>query len=160
MKNQLLFGLVLLMAFLPLTSAAHYIVGYVNSTTGEDVNGLTVYLYTPEKGMSFNISDIVGVTGNSRTDNIYMMDVEMLYEAYIGNEVRVTIDGVNYVSVFITGYGYDIAPTLYYETPTPVEEPVIEPEPIVEEPVVKPAPVKPKIKKPKRVSLARARLFR
>lgn len=149
MKNQLLLGFVLLMAFLPLTSAAHYIVGYVNSTTGEDVNGLTVYLYTPEKGMSFNISDIVGVTGNSRTDNIYMIDVEMLYEAYIGDEVRVTINGLNYVSVIIGGYGYDLAPILYYEKP----QPIIEPEPT-------PAPViKPKIKRPKRVSLARARLF-
>lgn len=147
MKNRLILGIIIfVMAFLPLTSAAHYIVGYVNSTTGEDVNGLTVYLYNPEKGMSFNISDIVGPTGNSRTDNIYMMDVEMLYEAYIGDEVRVTINGINYVSVIITGYGYDIAPTLYYETP------VVEPEPV---PIIK---EKPKLKRPKRVSLGRARL--
>lgn len=121
MKKLILGLMVLMFAVVPFVSAAHYVVGTVNGNG----NGKTVTLYNPVMGISNNITDIVGPTGNSGVDNIYMIDVEMLYSCDIGDEVRVTLGGSDdYVSVKITGAGYDVAPNLTVTQivipPTPV----------------------------------------
>lgn len=111
MKKLFLSLALLMFAVVPFVSSAHYVVGMVNGT---DINDLSVYLYTPSGGISENISNIIGVNGDAHVENFYMIDVEMLYSCNVGDEVRVTIDGVNFVSVIITGAGYDVAPTINY----------------------------------------------
>lgn len=107
--KKIILAIVLICTFLPFISASHYVVGTVNG----DGNGKTVTLFNPILGISNNITDIIGISGNSGVNNIYMIDVEMLYSCNIGDEVRVTLGGSDdYVSLIITGAGYDVAPNL------------------------------------------------
>ena len=79
MKKILSLNLIVIFLVLPFCSAAHYIVGYVeNAKDGTNADGHSIVLWNPEIGIADNVSDIIGPTGNSRTNNIYMIDCEML----------------------------------------------------------------------------------
>lgn len=146
MKKIMLSLAILMFAVIPWVSAAHYVVGTVNG----DGNGKVVTLYNPAMGISNNITDVIGPTGNSNADNIYMIDVEMLYSCNIGDEVRLTLGGSDdYVSVIITGAGYDMAPNLTIRNGTASFEvnvtlnetvPIVIP-PVIIPPVVNTTPV-------------------
>jgi hypothetical protein len=98
----------LILSVLPMASAAHYIVGQAD-------DGKTVYLWYDNP--INNITDVVGVIGNSNVASTYMIDCEMLYACNIGNVLKVGFNPLNYVSVTVTGAGYDVAPTLRYQAP-------------------------------------------
>ncbi len=79
--NKIRFFIVLLgiVSLIPLTSASHFIVGSVNnSLSGEQADGYLVTLWNPANGLSDNLTDIVGPTGNSGANNIYLFDCELL----------------------------------------------------------------------------------
>ena len=110
---------------LPLTSAAHYIIGIVNNAKDSTpANEHTVVLWNPAIGIQDNQTDIIGVNGNSGTDNIYMIDCEMLNSPCNVEDilkVKVIDNGDSYisseVSVAVTGAGYDLADNLTLNSP-------------------------------------------
>ncbi len=105
----------LFVCLIPLASAAHFIVGTVNDAMdGEIANGKEVVLWNPANGINDNLTDIIGPTGNSNADNIYLIDCEMLSTpCQVGDEVRVQVLDEKYISYWVnlsvTGAGYDIA---------------------------------------------------
>jgi hypothetical protein len=115
-KFLVLFAL-LLVGNINFVLGAHYIVGYVeNAKDGESANGKSVLLWNPLNGMLDNVSDIVGVGGNSGADNIYMIDCEMLSSpCNVGDilSLKIVNGGDDYVSaiknVSVTGAGFTIA---------------------------------------------------
>jgi len=110
---------------LPSISAAHFIVGYTNNALdGTSANGKTTVLWNPANGINDNLTDVVGPTGNSGTDNIYMIDCELLKTpCLVGDEIRVKIinNGDNYISSYtnitVTGSGFDVMPNLTLNSP-------------------------------------------
>ena len=110
---------------LSLVSASHYIVGIVNDALdGTSANDHTVVLWNPANGIDDNLTDIIGPNGNSNTDNIYMIDCELLNNpCEIGDELRIKVinNGDNYITSWInlsvTGAGYDLAPNLTLNSP-------------------------------------------
>lgn len=98
-------------------SASHYIVGIVNNARdGTSANGHTVVLWNPTNGINDNVTDIIGTSGNSLSNNIYMIDCELLNQSCrIGNTLYLKVinmgDGhfSTNISVVVTGAGYDIA---------------------------------------------------
>ncbi|MBD3253355.1 hypothetical protein GF386_06485 [Candidatus Pacearchaeota archaeon] len=117
--------LVIILLVIPLVSAAHYIVGIVNDaldgTLAEDHE---VVLWNPNNGINDNVTDTIGVNGNSKTNNIYMIDCELLNEScVIGDNlsIRVINNGDGYitgvVNATVTSAGYDIAPNLTLNSP-------------------------------------------
>jgi len=122
MQNKILL-LMLLMTF-PLTSAAHWIVGYVeDAADATSPNGRTVKLYNATN--LEEIFTIVGPSGPSGTSNIYMIDCEMLpTPCIVGNILNITLvdDGTGHeataeVQVTVTGAGYDMAPNISMNSP-------------------------------------------
>lgn len=123
MENKTLFLLILLLTF-PLTSAAHWIVGYVeDALDSTSPNGRTIKLYN-----STNLEEIftiVGPSGPSGVSNIYMIDCEMLpTPCIVGNILNITLvdDGTGHeataeVQVTVTGAGYDMAPNISMNSP-------------------------------------------
>jgi hypothetical protein len=123
MENKTLFLLILLLTF-PLTTAAHWIVGYVeDALDGTSPNGRTIKLYN-----STNLQEIfttVGPSGPSGVSNIYMIDCEMLtIPCVIGNILNLTLtdDATGHlakqeVQVTVTGAGYDMAPNISMNSP-------------------------------------------
>lgn len=130
MKNKLMINLFFILLVLPLCSAAHYIVGIVeNAKDGTLANGQTVLLWNPSVGIQDNLTDIVGPTGNSGTDNIYMIDCEMLSSGCNISSIltlMVTNDGDNYLSrqmnVTVGGFGYDLVNNITLHSPPNVSE--------------------------------------
>ncbi|OGJ17898.1 hypothetical protein A3K73_07800 [Candidatus Pacearchaeota archaeon RBG_13_36_9] len=118
--KKLLFFLTFAVLLLDLASASHYIVGIVNNAEdGENANGKRVVLWNPSNGINDNLTDIIGPTGNSGADNVYMIDCELLSAPCdIGEEIRVRVlnGGDNYISYWVnlsvTGAGYDVAPNI------------------------------------------------
>jgi len=118
--NKVVLFLVFAILLVNLASASHYIVGIVNNASdGEKANGKEVVLWRPSSGINDNLTDIVGPTGNSGADNVYMIDCEMLSSPCdIGEEIRIRVlnGGDNYVSYWVnfsvTGAGYDVAPNI------------------------------------------------
>jgi hypothetical protein len=112
--------LIALIFVLPFTSAAHYIVGQVNDASDSTTaNGRTVVLWNSAVGITDNITDIVGPTGNSGTNNVYFADCEMLKTpCKIGDIVKARLfdagDGYssNETNVTVSGSGYDIMPNM------------------------------------------------
>jgi hypothetical protein len=108
-----------------LASAAHYIVGVVNNAKdGQSANSHTVMLWNASKGIQENLTDVIGPSGNSGVDNVYMIDCEMLSNpCKIGDilKVKVINNGDNYISynasVTVTGAGYDVAENLTLNSP-------------------------------------------
>jgi hypothetical protein len=125
MKSILFLAIFAFLLALPLTSAAHYIIGIVNNAKDSTpANEHTVVLWNPSIGIQDNQTDIIGVNGNSGTDNIYMIDCEMLNSACnVGDTMRVKVidSGDSYisseVSVAVTGAGYDLADNLTLNSP-------------------------------------------
>lgn len=125
------FGIILCSLFLfcfsiQLASAAHFIVGNVfNASDGSSPNGLVVTLWNPVNGISDNTTDIVGISGNSGTDNLFLIDCELLNNpCSIGDQLFIQIfnTGNGYisngnVSVITTGFGFDVAPNLSIISP-------------------------------------------
>jgi len=115
----------LLLLIVPTVSAAHYIVGIVNDARdGMGANGHTVVLWNPIAGEDDNLTDIIGPSGNSGADNIYMIDCELLnITCNIGDEMRIEVmdNGdsyiTNYTNVTVTGAGYDVAENLTLNSP-------------------------------------------
>ncbi len=112
------------------SSGAHYIVGIVNDAKdGTSSNGLTISLWNTERGLEDNLTDIIGPYGNSKTNNVYMIDCEMLKNpCNVGDNlsVRVFNNGNNYVSdvksVIVAGMGFDVVENLSLNSPPQIEE--------------------------------------
>jgi hypothetical protein len=125
MKKIFTLNIIAIFLVLPLCSAAHYIVGIVeNARDGTDANGHTILLWNPLVGIEDNLSDIIGPTGNSHVNNIYMIDCELLRSGCnISNilSLKIINNGDNYVSgeknVTISGFGYDIVGNITLNSP-------------------------------------------
>ncbi len=128
MKNRIFFILIIGMLLTHFSSGAHYIVGIVNDAKdGTSSNGLTISLWNTERGLEDNLTDIIGPYGNSKTNNVYMIDCEMLKNpCNVGDNlsVRVFNNGNNYVSdvksVIVTGNGFDVVENLSLNSPPKV----------------------------------------
>jgi hypothetical protein len=125
MKKMLILNLFAIFLIMPLCSAAHYIVGFVeNAKDGTNADGHSVILWNPAIGINDNLTDIIGPLGNSHTNNIYMVDCELLtHGCAIGNTLTLKIlnNGDNYISgeknVSVNGYGYDIVGNITLNSP-------------------------------------------
>jgi hypothetical protein len=134
MKKILTLNILAIFLILPMCSAAHYIVGIVeNAKDGTEADGHTILLFNSAIGINDNISDIVGPTGNSGTNNIYMMDCELLTnECDIGDILTLKIinNGDNYVSeeknVTVGGFGYDLVDNLTLNSPPNITSIIVE----------------------------------
>ena len=122
MKREIVVVLFLVF-FVQFSSAAHYISGYVNDALdGESANGKIVTLWNYTAGQSDNLTDIVGVTGNSGVSNVYLIDCEMLNGGCsVGDILSLKIFGTNYiteiVNVTVSSAGYDAVPNLTLNSP-------------------------------------------
>jgi hypothetical protein len=111
--------------FISTGDAAHFITGIVhNASDGKNANGKEVVLWNPANGINDNITDVIGVGGNSGAGNIYLMDCELLNTScLIGDEIRVQVldsgDGYDsdYVNISVTGAGFDVMPNITMNTP-------------------------------------------
>ncbi len=125
MKKIFTINLVALFLVLPMCSAAHYIVGYVeDAKDGTYANDHTIILWNPLIGIQDNLTDIVGPNGNSHANNVYMIDCELLQAGCdIDNNLTLKIinNGDNYISgetnVNVTGAGYDIVSNITINSP-------------------------------------------
>lgn len=125
MKKIFTINLIVIILVLPACSAAHYIVGYVeNAKDGTTPNGDTILLWNPSVGTQDNLTDIIGVDGNSHVDNIYMIDCELLQEGCNIDStltLKVINNGNNYISeeknVTVSGYGYDLVENITLNSP-------------------------------------------
>jgi hypothetical protein len=133
--NKIIFlNLVVICLVIPLSSAAHYVVGIVeNAKDGTSANGHTVFLWNPTQGTNDNLTDIIGISGNSRTSNIYMIDCELLNSGCNISSVlnlKVINNGDNYISntknVTITGAGFDIVENITLNSPPLIENVFVE----------------------------------
>jgi len=131
-KIIVVLALVLSFLVLPLSSAAHYIVGEVeDALDGTLANERKVVLWNPENSIEDNVTDVIGPEGNSGEDNIYMIDCELLDNScQVGDVLRVKVTGdryiSNYTSVEVTGFGYDVAPNLTLNSPPIVSDVVVD----------------------------------
>lgn len=105
-------------------SAIPFIVGRVNDALdGTTANGRTVALWNQDLEMNDNVTDIIGTTGNSGVDNIYLIDCALLNNScevgmnisvkVLGNNGRIT----NYTTLTINGAGYQQASNLTLNSP-------------------------------------------
>lgn len=125
MKNFSMTITLLIILALPLTSSAHYIAGIVNDAKDfTSANNRQVILWNPSNGASDNLTDTIGIFGNSGTNNFYMFDCELLASPCgINNQLKITVlnSGDNYISeettITITGAGYDLASNLTLNSP-------------------------------------------
>ena len=125
MIKKISLNLAIILFILPLGSAAHYIVGIVeNAKDGTSANGQSIVLWNPDIGIQENVSDIIGPAGNSRTNNIYMIDCELLPSGCnVTNtlSLKVINNGDNYISqeknVSVGGFGYDIVENITLNSP-------------------------------------------
>ncbi|MCF7910308.1 hypothetical protein K9L16_01395 [Candidatus Pacearchaeota archaeon] len=90
----------------------HYISGIVNdSLDGTDANDLEVVLWNPINGQSDNLTDIIGVNGNSGIDNNYEIDCKMLNSpCSVGDVLNIKVLSYPFseiVNVTVTSAFYD-----------------------------------------------------
>jgi hypothetical protein len=80
MRNKILFYIAFaIIIILPLSSASMFVIGKVNGAKdGTSANGREIVLWNSKVGIRENITDIIGVEGNSGTSNSYMFDCEQL----------------------------------------------------------------------------------
>ncbi len=134
MKKIITLNLFAILLMLPMCYAAHYIVGFVeDAKDGTSANDHTILLWNPSIGIVDNLTDIIGVNGNSHVNNIYMIDCELLTnECEIGNNLTLKVinNGDNYVSeeknVTVTGAGYDLVDGLTLNSPPNVTSIVVD----------------------------------
>ncbi|MFH1290667.1 MAG: CARDB domain-containing protein [Nanoarchaeota archaeon] len=125
MRKATLALIVLIVLALPLTSAAHYIVGEVSDALDETAaNDHDVVLWNPSNGIDDNLTDIIGPNGNSGVDNLYFIDCELLDSSCsVGDEIRVKVTNngddyiTGYVNITVTGAGFDTMPDLTLNSP-------------------------------------------
>lgn len=121
MKRSKMFYLFLavLLTF-PAVSAAHWIVGYVqNATDGTSPDGKSVNLWNPALGSDV-ISGLIGPDGTSMTNNVFMIDCQLLnVSCAVGDVLNVTVAnnsdghvGLNILGVTVTGAGFDVTGNL------------------------------------------------
>jgi len=109
-----------------LGSSAHYISGWVeDALDGESADGKGVVLWNPSVGISDNLTDIVGATGNSGVSGVYMIDCELLDGGCgVSDILSLKIFGARYVSwivnVTVSGAGYDVPGNLSLNSPPSV----------------------------------------
>jgi len=106
--------------------AAHYLTGLVeDALDGENSDGKEVILWNPTVGILDNVSDNVGVSGNSGMSGVYMVDCEMLGGGCVVSDIlSLKIFGDRYISwivnVTVTGFGYDVVGNLSLNSPPDV----------------------------------------
>src|SRR3989339_570119 len=123
--NKTFFLILIILLVLPFCSSAHYIVGIVNDAhDGEIANDHEVVLWNPLNGIQDNLTDIIGINGNSNADHIYMFDCEQLSTpCEIDDELKIKVydTGNGYlsknISVIVTGAGYDTAENITLNSP-------------------------------------------
>lgn len=124
-KIIFVFSIAILFSIMPSILAAHFIIGITNDANdGELANGKTVVLWNPANGLSDNLTDTVGPSGNSGASNIYMIDCELLSTpCNLGDEIRTQVidngDGYfsTYVNTSVSGAGFDIMSNLTLNSP-------------------------------------------
>jgi hypothetical protein len=126
-KNLLLIAFlgILLLQFL---SATHYILGTVeNAKDGTSANGHTVFLWNPTQGTNDNLTDIIGISGNSGENNNYSIDCELLSNSCEVSDtlsLKIIDNGDDYVSeirnVIVTENGFDIVEYIILNSPPTV----------------------------------------
>jgi len=103
--------------------AAHWISGWnEDALDGTGADGKDVFMWNPVIGAGDNISDEIGVGGNSGTSGVYLMDCEMLGSGCdVGNILSLKIIAGNYISwivnVTVSGLGYDVPGNLSLNSP-------------------------------------------
>jgi hypothetical protein len=125
MKKIMILNILAIFIIIPTCSAAHYIIGIVeNAKDGTSADGHSILLWNPLNGINDNLTDMIGPSGNSMTNNIYMIDCELLNGGCnIGNvlNLKVINNGDNYISdiknVSVTGFGYDIVNNITLNSP-------------------------------------------
>jgi len=106
--------------------AAHYITGWVeDALDGEGADGKEVVLWNPSIGMSDNLTDIVGTSGNAGVSGVYMIDCELLSGGCGENDIlSLKIFGERYISwivnVTVSLFGYDLVGNLSLNSPPDV----------------------------------------
>ena len=111
LKFLLIFLFVILV--LPFCSSTHYITGIVNDAFDRrDANDLEVILWNPLNGINDNLTDVIGVNGNSGASNIYLIDCEMLkIPCEVNDVLNVKVLSYPYsfeVNLTVTGAGFDV----------------------------------------------------
>ncbi|MGY4884736.1 MAG: hypothetical protein ACP5NZ_04125 [Nanobdellota archaeon] len=125
MKKIITINLLTIFLILPMCSAAHYIVGFVeNALDGTGANDHHILLWNPSVGIQDNLTDIIGINGNSHASNVYMIDCEMLQGGCGINDIltlKVIDIGDSYLSeeknVTVTGAGYDVVGNITLNSP-------------------------------------------
>ena len=125
MKKILTINILAMVFILPFCSAAHYIVGFVeNAKDGTISDGHTIVLWNSAGGTNDNTSDVIGPTGNSNINNLYLIDCESLIGGCnIGDilTLRVINNGDNYISaeknVTVGEFGYDLVDNITLNSP-------------------------------------------
>ena len=121
-------GFVVFVFFIGFVSSAHYITGYVNDALdGEIADGHVVVLYNDVNGLADNLTDVIGVGGNSGYTHTYMIDCELLNTACVVGDnltLKVIDSGDGYISrevnVTVTVSGYDMVDNLTINSPPSV----------------------------------------
>ncbi len=97
-----LINFAIIITIIPFSSAAHFIIGIVNDgADGASADDLTITLWNPNNGINDNLTDIVGVNGNSGVSEIYMINCELLETPCQRNDVltlRIFNNGNGYLS--------------------------------------------------------------
>ncbi len=125
MKTKNYIFIIVLLTSLASISASHFIIGRVNNALDSTpANDHTAILWNPLNGVSDNLTDIIGINGNSHQNNLYMIDCELLNPpCTIGDQLKIKVqnNGDDYVSetttAIVTGAGYDLAPDLTLNSP-------------------------------------------
>jgi hypothetical protein len=115
MKYWLIFLIVLVFLIIPEFSAAHFIIGYANDAKdGTNSNDHTVILWNNVNGINDNLTDVIGVNGNSNVNQAYMIDCELLNNGCSVGDIlslKIIDGGDGYISrvfnITITGAGFD-----------------------------------------------------
>jgi len=134
MKNKIFLIVLGLLIFFPFVSSAHYVVGYVNDAKdGTLANLHEVVLWNPFEGFGDNLTEVIGPSGNSGQDNMYMFDCELLDSSCnVGDVLRIKVYdlGDNYASNFqeieITGAGYDFVENISMNSPVSINSVLVD----------------------------------
>jgi hypothetical protein len=126
MKSKIFLLIMCIFFIFPFVSSAHYLTGYVNDALdGTLADGHRVVVWNPSVGINDNITDTIGVLGNSNTEKMYLVDCELLNTpCEVGDNLSIKVydAGDGYVSlkdifVNITGAGFDFLDNLTLNSP-------------------------------------------
>ncbi|HLC78412.1 MAG TPA: hypothetical protein VJH92_04765, partial [Candidatus Nanoarchaeia archaeon] len=104
-----------------------------NALDGTSANSHTIVMWNPTIGVNDNQTDIIGQTGNSGVDNLYMIDCELLNTpCQVGDNLSVKVLNIgdnyltNTINVTVTGAGFDVADNLSLNSPPNITSILIE----------------------------------